>query len=381
MGRTGPLQQAAIVVEIGHRRSSMGLSHRPTGTVTQGGGTPGRRLRGRGPAFSYIVPVASSSPVTGEEFVDYLAEVGRRAEVIVVDGSAPEVFAAHERAWGELCRHVPPDSRTLMGKVGNVMTGVRLAGNDYVVVADDDVRFGPEVDDLIERLGDAEVVRPQNYFDPLPWHAIWDSGRSLLNRVWGGDWPGTMAVRRSALLRAGGYAGDVMFENYEMVRTVEAAGGRHVVASDIFVRRLPPTTRHFLGQRVRQAYDEFARPARLTAFLVPVPAVCWGLAAQRWKGVVRSALAVAAVLVVAAECGRWRKGARRYFPLRCSLAAPLWAVERSVCVWAAVVARARGGVVYRGQRLPRAALSPVERRRRVTQSRGAALEGPSRDLT
>ncbi|MEJ7742178.1 MAG: hypothetical protein WKF73_06280 [Nocardioidaceae bacterium] len=52
-----------------------------------------------------------------------------------------------------------------------------------------------------------EFVRPQNFFAPLPWHARWDSARSLLNRAFGDDYPGTFGVQRSALEKTGGYCG------------------------------------------------------------------------------------------------------------------------------------------------------------------------------
>ncbi len=81
----------------------------------------------------------------------------------------------------------------------------------------------------VAALATADVVRPQNYFEPLPWHARWDSGRMLLNRISGGDWPGTLGVRRSRLQATGGYDGSVMFENLELVRTVLASGGRECV--------------------------------------------------------------------------------------------------------------------------------------------------------
>ena len=74
---------------------------------------------------------------------------------------------------------------------------------------------------------DVELVRPQNYFAPLRWHARWDTARTLLNRVAGGvDFPGTLAVRRSRSSQTDGYDGDVLFENLELIRTIEAAGGR-----------------------------------------------------------------------------------------------------------------------------------------------------------
>ena len=100
----------------------------------------------------------------------------------------------------------------------------------------------------------ADVVRPQNYFEPLPWHAWIDTGRTLLNRISGGDWPGTLGVRWPILSMAGGYDGNVLFENLELVRTVKAAGGLEHSAAGIYVRRLPPSAHHFWSQRVRQAY-------------------------------------------------------------------------------------------------------------------------------
>jgi hypothetical protein len=196
-----------------------------------------------------------------------------------------------------------------MGKVGNVLTGVSLASHDRIVIADDDVRFGSELFDLVERLDSAEVVRPQNYFAPLPWHAAWDSGRSLLNRAAGGDWPGTLAIRRSVLLGVGGYAGNVMFENFELVKTIEAAGGRQLVASDLFVRRLPPTTRHFVSQRIRQAYDDLARPVCFVFFLAVIPTLSQFALRRRWVDLVRAVCIGAVTAAVLAEAGRRRDGA------------------------------------------------------------------------
>ena len=92
---------------------------------------------------------------------------------------------------------------------------------------------------VVAALETADVVRPQNYFEPLPWHACWDTGRMLLNRVTGGDWPGTLGVRRSALVATGGYDGRAMFENLELVRTIVAAGGREATLFDVFVREAP----------------------------------------------------------------------------------------------------------------------------------------------
>src|SRR5204862_3284412 len=151
-------------------------------------------------------------------------------------------------------------------------------------------------------------------FDPLPWHARWDTARTLLNRSLGADFPGTLAVRRSSLLGAGGYDGDVIFENLELMRTIRAAGGSVVSPLDLYVARRPPSAEHFLSQRVRQAYDDFAIPARMAAWLGVLPAL--GLALARGRR--REAAVAAAGLVGMAEVGRRRAGGSRHFPASAS---------------------------------------------------------------
>ncbi|WP_161604977.1 glycosyltransferase, partial [Cellulomonas massiliensis] len=213
----------------------------------------------------YVLPLRWTSDDELDDLTDYLGRLARLVPVTVVDGSPEPLYGTHARAWGRLVRHVRPDRwPALNGKVRGVMTGVLLSRGEKVVVADDDVRYDALALTRVAALLDtADVVLPQNAFDPLPWHARWDSARSLVNRGLGGDWPGTLAVRRSTLLRAGGYDGHVLFENLELVRTVAAAGGRVRRAGGVVVRRRPPTARHFWSQRTRQAYDDLAQPARL----------------------------------------------------------------------------------------------------------------------
>ncbi|MGH7632638.1 MAG: glycosyltransferase, partial [Gemmatimonadaceae bacterium] len=312
-----------------------------------------------GEGLTYILPIRSVVPHAGDELTAYLRWLAERAEVIVVDGSPPAVFDAHAAAWREAIynglRHAMPaaDLVTPMGKVGSVLTGLCLASHERVIIADDDVRYDDRgLVHVATSLDRADVVRPQNYFDPLPWHACWDTGRMLLNRLTGGDWPGTVGVRHSVLRATGGYDGDAMFENLELVRTVVAAGGRETALLGVYVLRRPSTTRHFWSQRVRQAYDEFARPGRLVIQLAVLPAVAVLAATGRW-----GILAAAVVAVVAAaETGRWRVGGRTVFPLRASLLAPAWVAERAVCSWLALGARIfLNGIPYRGTVLRHAA--------------------------
>jgi hypothetical protein len=281
-------------------------------------------------------------------------------DILIVDSSPPRVFEQHVTLFAGMATHVAPhpDDRCANGKAWAVLTGLRHARHDTVVIADDDVRWDAAT---LSRAADAlqrcDLLVVANFFSPMVWHAAWDTGRILLNRATAHDWPGTLVVRLTALRSTPRYDGDVLFENCEMVRTISALGGRVVVRHDLLVARRPPTLRHFLRQRPRQAYDDLAQPVRLGAMLALLPAALLGG---------RRAIAAGSLLcIVTAEAGRRRAGGRRVFPWYTSFCAPAWLVERGVLCWWAVWLRVSGrGVWYSGNRLLRAATSPAELRAR-----------------
>ena len=296
----------------------------------------------------YILPLKWSDDSALESLCEYLDELSQWIPVLVVDGSADPLFARHRDAFPSAVRHCRPMPLGLKnGKVEGVLTGVEHGTFEFLVIADDDVRYTrAALERTVGLLAGADVVRPQNYFQPpLPWHARWDTARTLLNRAFGSDYPGTLAVRRSALQAAGGYSGNVLFENLELLRTIRAAGGCEIRADDLFVARSCCSVRHFRRQRVRQAYDDFAQPVRLAVELALLPTVLLSLR----RPARLAALGAASVLL--AEAGRRQARGTRVFGPGAALWAPLWVLERAVGIWLAVAWRLRGGVPYAGTRI------------------------------
>jgi hypothetical protein len=333
---------------------------------------------------SYVLPLRWAAPGPIEELADYLRDLSATvAEIVVVDGSPTPIFERHSVALEGVAHHLAPhpDLSSPMGKVDGVITGVRESTQELIVIADDDVRYSEDaLRRILDLLVDADLVRPQNYFDALPWHARLDTARSLLNRVLTGDvqfpvgdFPGTLAVRRGAFIASGAYDGRALFENLELMRTIQAAGGRVHTALDLYVPRKPPSVDHFLSQRVRQAYDDFAIPLRIGAFLATGPITLEAVRRRQAPWLVGAAAAAIGV----AEVGRHRAGGARHFPAGASLLAPLWIAERSICAWLALGAKLRGGVRYGDRRLPHAATSLRRLRRRFRDSAREEAPRPS----
>jgi hypothetical protein len=332
------------------------------------------------PSIAYVLPLRWQEFGPIEELVAYLGSLHNEVdEIVVVDGSPPSVFETNAAALRGVATHIQPHPELdfRMGKVNGVITGVRECRGERIVLADDDVRYDPSTLRRTAALLDqADLVRPQNYFDQLPWHARWDTARSLLNRVFTGDlnfpvgdFPGTLAVRRDSFLSSGAYDGNALFENLELMRTISVAGGRVLTPLDLYVARRPPSTSHFYSQRVRQAYDDFAIPARIATFLAVGPMAIAAL----WRGRGRRVAAGAIASIGLAELGRRKAGGAQRFPFSGSLLAPVWMAERSLCAWLALGAKLRGGVRYGDRRLPLSA-TPVRELRRRYESR---VEGDS----
>lgn len=301
---------------------------------------------------------------------DYLRWLSGLMDVTVVDGSDPVVFAAHHELWAQWVAHVPPDPWPgANGKVAGVVTGVRAARHEHVVIADDDVRYdlGGLTGVLAALEAGADLVRPQNVFTHDSWHTRWDTARTLVNRAFGHDYPGTHGLRRSAFLAMGGYRGDVLFENLELARTVLAWGGEVRDLPGLFVGREPPTAHHFLCQRVRQAYDDLGQPGRLAAELCLLPAL---LLSARSSPPSLAAALLAGVAV--GDLGRRRAGGAAVYPRTAPLWVPLWVAERAVCIWLALAQRALGGVRYRGRRVRTAATSMRALRQAALETGSAA---------
>lgn len=291
-----------------------------------------------------------------ESFRDYFRFVAAAAgcDVLVVDGSPPDVFAAHGKVWSEgaSCRHAPVDSRYkyLNGKVNGIHTGVALSSHERIILADDDIRYtSDDLRRMLALLADYELVRPQNYLSPRPFWARTEAARMLINRAWipEGDYPGTLGVRRAAMLRVGHYDGDVLFDNEEIVRHFRAQGARIAYARDFFILKHPPSWRKWLEQRPRQAYEDFVMRAKTAFFAVLPLALALVCLFRGWSWALGFALVVACGAVLIAARGVASDGAARFFPAYLCLYAPLWIAERVLSTyWAFYWRAAYGGYPF-----------------------------------
>jgi hypothetical protein len=269
------------------------------------------------------------------EYFELLADAG--CEVLVVDGSPPDVFAEHEKAWGNACRHesVDPQYKYLNGKVNGIHTGVALAEHNRIILADDDIRYTPaDVRRMADLLEIYDMVRPQNYFSPLPLWARTEAARMLINRAWitEGDYSGTLGVTRNAMLRVGHYDGDVLFDNEEIVIHFRLKGARIQYARDFFLLKLPPTFEKWIEQRPRQAYEDFVMRAK-TLFFASVPLVLvltWLKAGGQLTLIYAALISVGSIIFAARGL---TEGAYRFFPPQVVLYAPLWVAERCLSTY------------------------------------------------
>jgi hypothetical protein len=304
---------------------------------------------------TYLLPIRRSnfSAMEANELAVYFArlnDVG--CNVLVIDGSPPSVFQQHDEMWRSVSRHENVDHSFgyLNDKVNGVHTGVRLAATDNIILADDDIRYdAAEIDRVSELLEKFEVVRPQNFLSPLPWWGRMEAARMLINRATlrTADYPGTCAFRRTAMLRVGHYDGDVLFDNEELIRHFARAGASISYASDLFVRKRPPTFKKWKEQRPRQAYEDFGLRAK-TALFLSLPAVAvWIAAVVRWKSLLLYLLCLSIAAVLLAAIGRFRGTASKYFPMSICFSAPLWIFERSLSTyWALYWHFTRGGYPF-----------------------------------
>lgn len=303
------------------------------------------------PRCTYILPIrrVRASLAEMQDFANYFQLLSAaHCEVLVVDGSPPEVFAEHNRVWRGLCRHVTVDPRYeyLNGKVNGVHTGVDLAACEAIIIGDDDIRYtADDIARMCTLLDEYEMVRPQNYLSPLPWWARMEAARMLLNRalIKTGDYPGTCGFRRSAMRRVGHFDGDVLFDNEEIVRHFALHGATIAYARDFFVLKHPPTLGKWREQRPRQAYEDFVMRLKTVFFLALLPLTLLLSIFAAWKALLCFTALIASGSMWLAMRGRG-EGAHRFFPWWICCYAPLWIVERAASVYWALYWR----VVYGG---------------------------------
>jgi hypothetical protein len=311
------------------------------------------------PICTYLLPLRRNAVAGPEQqelraYFDSLQGIG--CEVLVVDGSPPEIFREHAKAWDGSCQHLAVDRRFgyLNDKVNGIHTGLERAITEKIILADDDIRYTPglvhTIADLLDRF---EAVRPQNFLQPLPWWAKMEAARMLINRATlrAADYPGTCAFRRASMQRAGHYDGDVLFDNEEIIRHFAAHGISLHYALDLFVPKRPPSFRKWMEQRPRQAYEDFGLRSKTALFFALLPLLTALPFLFPLGTVFICYAAMGATAIGGAWMGRARGKAARFFPLITCLFAPLWLLERTFSTyWALYWRITKGGYPF-GERV------------------------------
>jgi hypothetical protein len=147
--------------------------------------------------------------------------------------------------------------------------------------------------------------------------------------------------------RVGHYDGDVLFDNEEIIRHFARAGATVSYATNLFVRKRPPTFRKWIEQRPRQAYEDFGLRTKTALFIsLPIFAGCIGYAFG-WKGFIAYLLCLSVTSIALATAGRFRGTAAKYFSWSVCFFAALWILERTASTyWAFYWHFAHGGYPF-----------------------------------
>jgi cellulose synthase/poly-beta-1,6-N-acetylglucosamine synthase-like glycosyltransferase len=230
--------------------------------------------------------------------------------------------------------------------VNGIHTGVERATYEKIVLADDDVRYDADsLRAVIDFLDQYEVVRPQNFLSPLSWCGRMEAARMLINRATlrAADYPGTCGFRRSAMLRAGHFDGDVLFDNEEMIRHFVRSGLTFLYANDLFVRKEAPAWSKWLEQRARQAYEDFPLRLKTILFSSLIPLGLTIAAVLGRRGLLNFVVGLCLGAIALALAGYTRGEARKVFPWSTCLYAPLWVIERALSTYCAFYCYVRRG--------------------------------------
>jgi len=275
----------------------------------------------------------------------YAAAISEWMPVTVIDASPPALADVHARVLPASVRHHRAGVAVAIGLHGHahgVHSGLLPGLKPRVVIAAHDVRYDrASLAAALHAAPDADLVLPQTVLRPQPWQARWDTARSLVTRAmvspwFSGDENATAIVCRDTFQAVGGLESPLLHDVPELQRTVASVGGEVVVALDVYVARVAPSVPRFWRDRVAQAENSFAHPARVAGELALLPSIL--LAARR-----PSLLAVVALgTMVVAEVGRRRAGGGQHYRADAALWAPVWVAERAVGAWAAIARRVRG---------------------------------------
>ncbi|CVI57340.1 glycosyltransferase family 2 protein [Agrobacterium leguminum] len=233
-------------------------------------------------------------------------------------------------------------------KSNNISYAVDYSVSNAVLLLDDDVII--EADSILHAWRQLQldgIVKFMTHYERPDFYDRMDLfGIYFVNMICDDrQFWGNIGVR-AEYIRGGRYRGNGLFDDLAIFRSCKWQGASfsYVSKPAMSMRGRLRTLRNFIEQRVRYSYENFAYPVRTVSYMSLIPsALAVGVILGLW--VVLPFLLIVALLVAAtAEIGRKRFGGQKIgnmFIYGCAYAA-----INSVSVWAAMVARMRGGVRF-----------------------------------
>ena len=314
------------------------------------------------PQLSVVIPFKASAVNSFSQLAArWRPMAGSHIEVLICDGSSPEVFAENLRQPLGRIRHIPVDRTSYSyqnDKVNGLCTGIRASSSNLVITCDDDIILTPS---QIYELAGLDTVRQfikiRSFPETLTAFETIEVVRSLISnciRCTSDTLTIVLGSRDELLSMLEGMDGNLLFDDRALEWSLRRASHCVSIHPEILARRIPSSPAKWVEQQVRYAYEDIPLLAKTGLFLLS-PFVAWYLS-QLDRGLLYAYMTMlAGVFFAAAAIGRKRANLAQHCPAWVPCLGPAWFLIRSCAVPVALIVWCMGGLHYGGRRVRRPA--------------------------